>query len=178
MTTKKADFRHFLNSSKLSIVAARSCRHTQVMLQTVTLFYIQCGMDRCSSHREEMTDVCGRAKTQQWGTQPATLTLEISSSGRAWQQKAHLRHFLNSSKLSIVAARSCRHTQVMLQTVILFYIHCAQSCILWPFWPHFKSKVKELEIVAVAHIFTQYQDWKRNDPLILHFARFKNQPKK
>jgi hypothetical protein len=39
---KKADFRHFLNSSKLSIVAARSCRQTQVMLQTVTLFYIHC----------------------------------------------------------------------------------------------------------------------------------------
>jgi hypothetical protein len=39
---KKADFRNFLNSSKLPIVAARSCRHTQVMLQTVTLFYIHC----------------------------------------------------------------------------------------------------------------------------------------
>jgi hypothetical protein len=42
---KKADFRHFLNWSKLSIVAARSCRHTQVMLQTVTLFYIHCGLE-------------------------------------------------------------------------------------------------------------------------------------
>jgi hypothetical protein len=44
LDNKKAYFRHFLNSSKLSIVAARSCCHTQVMLQTVTLFYIHCGL--------------------------------------------------------------------------------------------------------------------------------------
>jgi hypothetical protein len=43
VTTTKADFRHFLNSSKLQPRVSRSCRHTQVMLQTVTLFYIHCG---------------------------------------------------------------------------------------------------------------------------------------
>jgi hypothetical protein len=50
-----------------------------------------------------------------------------SSSGRSWLQKADFRHNLNSSKLSIVAAKSYRHTQVMLQTVTLFYIHCGLS---------------------------------------------------
>jgi hypothetical protein len=44
VTTKKLILDIFSIRPDCQIVAAKSCRHTQVMLQTVTLFYIHCAL--------------------------------------------------------------------------------------------------------------------------------------